>query len=85
MIILLAIVFTLSFSSCCANNSHDEDVSDSFNLKQYFCPQNRSCLPSFQRCTPDEVCKYEGLLDKCLKVYPRDTGAHAILIGRVRI
>ena len=81
---LLAIVFTISFSSCRANNSHDEEVSAWCNFKEYFCPHNRTCLPSFQRCTPDEVCQYEGGLDKCLKVFPRDPSAYAILVGHVR-
>ena len=84
MMFLLAIVFTLSFCSCRANNSHYKEYSVWCNFKEYFCPQNRTCLPSFQRCTPDEVCQYEGGLDKCLKVYPRDQSAYGILIGHVR-
>ena len=39
---------------------------------------------SSQRCTPDEICQYEGGLDKCLKVYPRDPSAYAILVVHVR-
>ena len=85
MMFLLAIVFTPSFCSCRANDFLEEEVSASCTSTEYFCPQKRTCLPSIQRCTPDEVCPYEGELDKCLKVYPRDPSAYAILIGHVKI
>ena len=84
MMFLLAIVFTICSSSCRANNSHDEEVSVSCNFTEYFCPRNRTCLSSFQRCTSDEVCQYEGGIDKCLKLFPRDRSAYAILVGHVR-
>ena len=47
--------FHYFFFSCHANG-----VSPSYNFTEYICPQNRTCLPSFQWCTPDEILPVRG-------------------------